>query len=214
MVEVLIVNPDTLVCHLLSAVLDDEPDIDVISFATTAKEGLSKADKARIVLVDSALPNDGALLLAEKIGKKRPHTHVLVTGVEKSSNSVLKYIEAGASGYILKEFSIEELLEQIRALPEGKAIADPEIVAQLIERLSELADLCDSAKSASERMEALSPREQEILGLISQGMTNADIGKKLHIEVGTVKNHVHNILQKLEVSNRQEASKLFKENDV
>lgn len=213
MVEVLIVNPDKLVCHLLTAVLDDEPDIDVISFATTTKEGLAQADNAKIVLADAALPGNGALQISEKIGKKRPHTHVLITGVEKSSNNVLKYIEAGASGYILKEFSIEELLAQVRALPEGKAHADPEMVARLIERLSELAELCDSAKSASERIETLSAREQEILRLVSKGMTNADIGKKLHIEVGTVKNHVHNILQKLDVANRQEATKLFKEND-
>lgn len=213
MVKILIVNPEKLVCHLLSAVLDGEADIDVVSYATSATDGLSKADGAQIVLADAALPEDGALKIAEKLGRKRPSIHVVITGIEKSPKVVLKYIESGASGYILKEFSIEDLLAQIRALPEGKAIADPEIVARLIERVSELADLCRNMQTSVDRVGELSPRENEILSLISDGLTNGEIAKKLHIEVGTVKNHVHSILKKLNVSNRKEASKLYLESD-
>jgi DNA-binding NarL/FixJ family response regulator len=93
-------------------------------------------------------------------------------------------------------------------VPEGKALADPEMVAELIDRLGELADMCDDQNALQKGMESLSPREAEVLDLLSDGKSNAEIGEALHIEVGTVKNHVHSILKKLGVTNRRQAAKL------
>jgi two-component system response regulator DegU len=171
-------------------------------------EAISLADKCDIMLVDADLPQDGALTLSIEVGRKRPDTHVLITGVEKTPKTIIKYIEAGASGYILKEFTLDEMVEQIRGVPEGKALADPEMVAELIDRLGELADMCDDQNALQKGMESLSPREAEVLDLLSDGKSNAEIGEALHIEVGTVKNHVHSILKKLGVTNRRQAAKL------
>lgn len=210
-VNVLIVNQANLVCNLLAIVLREEPDISVIGTATSVDEAIERADECDIMLVDSELPDEGALALAKEVGRNRSKTHVLITGVDKKPKTILKYIEAGASGYVLKEFSVKELVEQIRSLPEGQTFADPEIVAELMGRLSELADMCADQEILQKGLETLSPREEEVLELLSQGKSNADIGEALHIEVGTVKNHVHNILTKLGVANRRQAAKVYEQ---
>ena len=210
-VNVLIVNQAVFTCNLLALVLREEPDIAVVGTVTAVDQAIELADKCDIMLVDAELPNEGALTLSLEVGRKRPHTHVLITGVEKAPKTILKYIEAGASGYILKEFSVEVLVEQIRAVPEGKAFAHPEMVAQLIERLSELADACADQEALQKGMETLSPREIEVLDLLSKDKTNAELAAELHIEVGTVKNHVHSILKKLGVANRRQAARLYEQ---
>lgn len=210
-VKVLIVNQAHLICNLLTVVLHQEADIEVIGSASTIDEAIKLANECNIMLVDAELPNDGALTLSVEVGRKRPDTHVLITGLEKTPKTILKYIEAGASGYILKEFSIDDLVEQIRALPEGKAYADPEMIAELIERLSELADLCADQAALQKGLDTLSQRETEVLDLLSERKSNAEIGKALHIEVGTVKNHVHSILKKLGVANRRQAARLYEQ---
>ena len=211
MVNVLIVNHANLVCNLLSIVLQIEKDISVIGTTHSVDKALEQADKCDIMLVDAELPNDGTLTLSMEIKRKYPGIHVLVTGVDKKPKTILKYIEAGASGYVLKEFSVKELVEQIRGLPEGQAFADPEVVAELMGRLSELADLCADQEILQKGLDSLSPREQEVLDLLSEGKSNADIGAALHIEVGTVKNHVHSILTKLGVANRRQAAKIYEQ---
>lgn len=211
-VRVLVVNQAKLICNLLTVVLREEPDMEVVGHATAVAEGLALVEKSDIVLVDAGLPDDGALTLVAEVNRKKLGTHVLISGVEKSPKTILKYIEAGADGYILKEFTVSELLAQIRALPQGKALADPEIVAQLMERLSELADLCADHENVQRGLAGLSDRENEVLDLLSEGKSNREIGDALHIELGTVKNHVHNILTKLGVSSRHQAAKVHEQN--
>lgn len=210
-INVLIVNQAALICNLLSVVLNQEKGINVVGATTAPDEALKLADKCDIMLVDAELPKDGALTLSLEVGRKRPHTYVLITGIEKAPKTILKYMEAGASGYILKEFSLEMLVEQIHNLPEGRAFADPEMVSELIGRLSELSDLCSDEDDLQKGLDTLSPRENEVLDLLSEGKSNAEIGSCLHIEVGTVKNHVHSILKKLGVSNRQQAANMYEQ---
>lgn len=210
-VKVFVVNQAPLICNLLAVVLKQESDIHVVGTTTSVDEAIKSASKCDIMLVDADLPNDGALTLSQEIGRKRPNTNILITGMEKTPQTILKYMEAGASGYILKEFTVEKLVEQIRLLPEGKAMADPEVIAGLIERLSELANLCGDQETLQRGLDSLSPREKEVLDLLSEGESNADISEELHIEVGTVKNHVHSILKKLGVSNRQQAAKMYEQ---
>lgn len=210
-VSVLVVNEASLMGNLLAVVLRQETEIKIVGVVTAVAEAITLAEKCDVMLVDANLPNEGALSLATKVSRKYPHTHVLITGVDKKANTILKYIEAGASGYILKEFSLDELVEQIKAIPEGKAYADPEMVAELIERLGELADKCADQATVQQGIDNLSPRETEVLDQLSEGKSNAEIGEALHIEVGTVKNHVHSILKKLGVSNRQQAAHIYEQ---
>jgi DNA-binding NarL/FixJ family response regulator len=123
-------------------------------------------------------------------------------------------VEAGAAGYVLQEDSVEKLLQKIRAAYNGEALVSPRIAARLMARLAELANMHTTIgvypSETMHRFAELTPLEREVLHLMSQGYSNQGIADRLIIECGTVKNHVHNILKKLEASNRQEAVYMMK----
>jgi DNA-binding NarL/FixJ family response regulator len=121
----------------------------------------------------------------------------------------LTYIEAGAAGYVLKEASVEDLVENIRAVADGQALVSPVIARTLMERVADLVRICDDLGITVGGIAELTRRETEVLELIAQGKTNQEIADEMIIELGTVKNHVHNLLKKLNVSNRAEAARYF-----
>jgi RNA polymerase sigma factor (sigma-70 family) len=113
---------------------------------------------------------------------------------------------AGASGYVLEDVSVDNLLDHIRAAHDDQAIVSPEIAAALMNQISELAYVSAQDQLDVTAVSELTNREREVLNLIGDGLTNQQIADRLYIEVGTVKNHVHNLLKKLEVSNREDAA--------
>jgi two-component system nitrate/nitrite response regulator NarL len=129
-----------------------------------------------------------------------------VLGLTESSAQVLQYAQAGAAGYVLKDDSVEDLVRRIRAACDDKALVSPEVAAALMARLAQLAHRVPETEATGDGRSDLTPRELEVLRLISDGLSNQQIADHLVIEVGTVKNHVHSILQKLEVKSRQEAA--------
>jgi RNA polymerase sigma factor (sigma-70 family) len=214
-IRVLLVNEMRLVSNVIASVLEDEPDIEVVGRAASVDEALALATESDVVLVSTRLPDDGALKLTSAIAEADPSVKVLVLGLGESKGRVLRYVEAGADGYVLKNDSVDDLLEHIRAAQKGKALVSPKIAAVLMTRVTELAQLFAEIESGINEAIDLTPREREILELIGQGLTNQEIADRLVIEVGTVKNHVHSILQKLDVSSREDAASylaLIKEN--
>jgi two-component system, NarL family, nitrate/nitrite response regulator NarL len=126
-------------------------------------------------------------------------------GLAEAQEQVLQYVQAGAAGYVLQDESLEDLLERVRDAHAGRVRVSPKIAAALMSRVAEYALLLDQVELGSYPVE-LTPREEEILAIIGQGLTNQEIADRLRIEVGTVKNHVHSILQKLDVNSRHEAA--------
>lgn len=206
MIRVLLVNEMRLVGNVIASVLEDESDIEVVGRAASVDEALALATESDVVLVSTRLPDNGALKLTSAIAKADPSVKVLVLGLGESKGRVLRYVEAGADGYVLKNDSVDDLLRHIRAAQRGKALVSPKIAAALMSRVTELAQLFAEIESGISESADLTPREREILELIGQGLTNQEIADRLVIEVGTVKNHVHSILQKLDVSSREDAA--------
>lgn len=204
--KVLLVNEAKLVCNMLASLLEDEDDFDVVGSATSVEEVLTGDWRYDLLLVSTNLPNEGALRLTEKVTSDEGSTRIVVLGLTAAKYQVLKFVEAGADGYVLKHHSVEELIKRIRAVKNDKAVVSPKIAGALIDRLSELAQLFSEVEAILDQPADLTPREGEILELIGEGMTNREIAEALHIQLGTVKNHVHNILEKLDVSNRQKAA--------
>jgi DNA-binding NarL/FixJ family response regulator len=208
MIHVLLVNEIRLMCNVLTAALEDEPDIKVVGCATSVDEALEKLERQDIdvVLVSTRLPDHGALHLTETITQSQPSADVLVLGVTEKKERVLQYVEAGAVGYVLKDDTVEDMGAAIQAAQEGKAIVSPKIASALIERVSELAGMFAGLETGVIENAGLTPRELEVLELLGQNLTNEEVAERLVIEVGTVKNHVHSILNKLNVSTREEAA--------
>jgi DNA-binding NarL/FixJ family response regulator len=206
MIRVLLVNEIRLMSNVIRSVLEEEPDIEVVGGVTSLDEALALASKSDVALVSTRLPEDGALKLTTAIAEAHPSVKVLVLGLTETKGQVLQYVEAGATGYVLKDDSVDDLLSHVRAAQSGEALVSPDIAAALMSRVGELAQLFADVESGLNEAADLTPREREILELIGQGLTNQEIADRLVIEVGTVKNHVHSILQKLDVGNRRDAA--------
>lgn len=206
MIKVLLVNQIRLLCNVIAAVLEDEPDMEVVGCATSVGEALDLAPKSDVILVNTRMPDGAALEFIRSFVDAELPAKVVALGLAESKEQILQYVEAGAAGYVLKDDSVEDLVERIRGANAGRARVSPKIAAALMSRVSEYAQLLDQVEAGIGEVDDLTPREQEILGLIGQGLTNQQIAEKLVIEVGTVKNHVHSILQKLDASSRHEAA--------
>jgi DNA-binding NarL/FixJ family response regulator len=145
-------------------------------------------------------------VLTRTIVDRVPAVKVLILGLLEDKNDTLRYIEAGAAGYILKDSSLKEFIEIIRMAQRGEAQVSARIAGAMMERLSNLARMFASVETRMNGDARLTSRELEVLQFIGQGLTNQAIADRLVVEVGTVKNHVHSILEKLNASNRDEAA--------
>ena len=208
MIHILLVNEIRFMSNVIASALEDEPDIKVVGSATSVEEALEviALEHVDLLLVSTRLPDQGALRLTEAITEKTLTTDVLVLGVTEKKERVLQYVEAGAIGYVLKDDTVEDNLETIRAAQEGKAFISPKIASALMERVSELAGMFAALETGIIEQADLTSREIEVVELLGQNFTNQEIAERLVIEVGTVKNHVHSILNKLNVNTRDEAA--------
>ncbi len=207
-IRLLLVNENELIGNMISAALEDESDLQVVASVTNAEDALQVVQEQSIdvALVSTRLPEQGALKLTNAITQLAPSTKVLALGLTEEKKNVLRYVEAGATGYVLKDHSLVDLIETVRAVQDGKVFISPQIAAAMMERLSNLARMFSDIENNVNDTADLTAREREVLELIGMGFTNQQIAEKLVIEIGTVKNHVHSILEKLNVESRNEAA--------
>lgn len=208
LIKVLPIIEVRLIANIFADVLGAEPDIAIVGCATNAKDGLEiiQEQALDVALVSVGLPDQSALKLVRTILDISPTTKVLALGLSENADDVLKYIEAGAVGYILKDSSFNNLVETLRSTQRGEAHVSAKIAGAMIERLSSLARLFSTVENGITDGVRLTRREQQVLQCIGKGCTNQEIAALLLVEIGTVKNHVHNILEKLNVNNRDEAA--------
>lgn len=208
MVRILVVHPTRLVGSLYASVFDDKPNMEVVAQTTTTEDALKQVEtcNCNIVLASATLANNGALTLTREISQNHPQIKVLVVGLPRSKSAILQYVMAGASGYVLQDVTVDGLIKNVRAAQEDKALVSPTMAAAFMDHIAELAHISARPYLQPEAYSELTPRELEVLELISDGLTNQEIADKLYIEIGTVKNHVHNILKKLDVDSREDAA--------
>jgi len=207
-INLLLVNETRLMGNVIAAALEGEPDINIVGCVISMEDAMKivRENEVDVALVSTRLPDLGALKLTNAITDLKPSTKVLALGLTEEKQHVLRYVEAGATGYVLKDDSLEDLIETIRAAQDGKVFVSPQIAAAIMERLSGLARIFSNVENNITNTTDLTARELEVLKLISEGRTNQQIAEQLVIEIGTVKNHVHNILDKLNVSSRRKAA--------
>ncbi len=130
----------------------------------------------------------------------------MVIDLPQSRENILPYLECGASGYVLRDDSAQDMMKKIVAVYKGQPIICPNIAAAIINRLAEWANIHQNPESIQRSLTELTRREVQVLELVASNLSNQEIAQKLVIEVGTVKNHVHRILKKLNVRNRTAAA--------
>ncbi len=200
--RVLIADDHLLFRDGLRALLDSAPDTELVGEATTGDEAVELAAGLQpdLILMDLQMPATNGIEATRQIVQMSPHIGILVVTMFADDASVFAAMRAGARGYLLKGAKHAEMLRAIRAVGSGEAIFSPTIAVRLI-------DFFASMRPALEPQvfPELSDREREILGLIAQGYKNAEIAGHLVLSPKTVRNHVTNILSKLQVADRAEA---------
>ncbi len=212
MIRVLIADSTRFLCDSLCAALKEKENIFIVGCATTSEELKFLLRHADVVLLGTSLEDACAFEVMDDIRVTHPDVKVIITGVTDEPETILRYIEAGTVGYVLRQESVDEMVHKLNAVNEEKALVSPTMAALMMERLAQLSTLRSLAlltQTKVNQLHTLTSRELEILDLISGGCTNQEIASQLFIECGTVKNHVHNILKKLEANNRQEAASVY-----
>ena len=204
MIRVAIVADIRLYREGLARVLERQPNISVVATAATGDGSLAPLAQLApdLVLIDMAMAD--SLAAIQRVTVIAPGAKVVSLSVRDAEDDrdVLASAEAGAIAYVAREASLEDLVAVIECAVRGEAVCSPRVAGALLRRIAALA-----TDGRSDRVPAhLTKREREIMGLIDAGLSNKEIAKRLRIEVATVKNHVHNILEKLQVHRRGEAA--------
>jgi DNA-binding NarL/FixJ family response regulator len=201
MLSILIVSEIRLYREGLAELLARQGSLRVIGTAALADEAIARACELSpsVVLIDQALP--GGLLLSRTLLEMQPNVRVVALGVPEDAESVLSIAEAGIVGYVPRDGTMENLVDTVERAVRGELQCSPQLAGAIIRRLAMRA-----AVGSEVHRGPLTARESEIVRLIDQGLSNKEIAVRLGIEVATVKNHVHNLLEKLRVHRRAEAA--------
>ncbi len=204
-IKVLVVDDHALFRRGLEMVLAQEPDIDVVGEAADGAEAVAQAGDLLpdVVLLDVRMPRRGGIEACTAIKDVAPSAKIVMLTISDEEADLYEAIKAGASGYLLKEISIDEVAAAIRAVHGGQSLISPSMASKL------LTEFATMIKKGEDRQQVPAPRltdrELEVLKLVAQGLNNRAIAERLFISENTVKNHIRNILEKLQLHSRMEA---------
>ncbi|MBN1314475.1 MAG: response regulator transcription factor [Anaerolineales bacterium] len=240
MISVLLVDDQELIREGLAIILNAEPDIRIAGAATDGAEGVQLAADLLpdVILMDIKMPRMDGIQATREINKSLPQIPVIILTTYADDELVFEGIRAGASGYLLKDISRQQLAQAVRGAARGEAQINPTIASNILAEFQRMANLSFSEKprgrtkdnvekttqspqvdieadspasrdrwndNESPLIESLTPREETILRLLTEGLTNAGIAARLYLSEGTVKNHVSEILRKLQANDRTHA---------
>ncbi len=202
LLRILIADDHPLFRDGLRALLEATPDMEIVGEAATGDEVVALAATLQpdVILMDLKMPGMNGIDATQTILHASPHIGVLVVTMFEDDNSVFAAMRAGARGYLLKGAKYEEILRAVRSVGNGEAIFSPTIAARLIAYFAGI-----PPATSPQLFPALTTREREVLGLIARGDKNAAIADRLYLSEKTVRNHVTNILSKLQVADRAQA---------
>jgi DNA-binding NarL/FixJ family response regulator len=218
--RVLVVDDQSLIREGLAIILDTQPDIQVVGQAGNGREAVKLADQLvpDVILMDIRMPLMDGIKATRQVLESHPEIKVLILTTYNEDDLVFDGFRAGAVGYLLKDITRHALAQAVRGAARGEAQIDPAIASQVLAEFQRMANalqrLSPSIPPAAEvtrataalpRMETLTPREETILQLLTEGLTNAGIAERLHLSEGTVKNYVSEILSKLHANDRTHA---------
>jgi DNA-binding NarL/FixJ family response regulator len=201
-IPVLVVEDNRLVREGIMATLDRQPDLTVVGEAEDADAALLRVRETtpRVVLVDAGLGDHDTYRLVEQIRQAAPETRVIMMDLLPVAEDIVEFVKRGAAGFVVKDATIDEFVETIRSVAEGREVLPPALAGALFSHIAQHA----ADRPAADLIGAvrMTRREREIIDLIAEGLSNKEIAQRVHLATHTVKSHVHNILEKLALHSR------------
>lgn len=200
-IRVFLLDDHELVREGIRSLLESDPEIEVVGEATTAAEALTRVPLARpdVAILDVRLEEGSGIEVCRELRSAIPELACLMLTSFADDDALYASVMAGAAGYVLKQIKAQGLIEDVKKVSSGESLMDPRAVARVIERIAQ-------PPKSDPIMDSLSPQEQRILELISEGMTNKQIAESMFLAEHTVKNYVTGLLRKLKMSSRTEAA--------
>ncbi|MBN1370335.1 MAG: response regulator transcription factor [Anaerolineaceae bacterium] len=204
-IRILLVDDQNMFRAGMRLLLSSQTDFEIVGEAVDGEDAIAKVNalKPQVVLMDLRMPVLDGAAATRRLKATHPEVRVLVLTTFDEDAAIFDGLRAGAIGYLLKDAPTDKLYEAIRAAARGESFLQPSVAARVV---AEFARLSEQSPAAAGLAEPLSPREVEILRLLANGATNREIANQLILAEGTVKNHVTNILTKLDVSDRTRAA--------
>jgi DNA-binding NarL/FixJ family response regulator len=214
-IKVLVVDDQRLVREGIASLLEIQEDITVVGMATNGREAVDKAVELApdVVLMDVRMPVMDGIQATEKLREKLPDCQVLMLTTFNDDEYIVKSLQAGAYGYLLKDIPATDLAQAVRMTKAGIFQLAPSVAGKLIGQLGNLAEESKPQVSPG-KAEKLTERELEVLKLLATGATNREIANELVVSEGTVKNHVSNILSTLGLRDRLQAALFAHEHNL
>jgi DNA-binding NarL/FixJ family response regulator len=197
-VRVLIVDDHEVLTSSLAMALDEQPDLKTVAVAANLKDasGLMRTSTPDVVLLDHRLPDGDGVKAIPELQSLRPSAGIVVLTASASESVLLAAIEAGAAGFVSKTRGLDEVASAIRAAGNGETVISPEMLRRLLPRLQ---------RDGSAPRTELTERENDVLALVAEGLSNAAIAEQLSVSVHTVRNHIANLSAKLGAHSKLEA---------
>ncbi len=201
-IRVLLADDHNVLRQGMAQALDAQPDISVVAQAADGPQAveLARAHRPDVILLDINMPGMDGVEAARQIIAESPGIGIIMLTMYRRDEYVVEAIKAGASGYLLKEVELDDLLAAIRSVARGEAVLDPAVAGRV------LAELRRPARPANDAAPALTERDTEILQLVARGLSNQEIADQLHLAEKTIRNRLSLLFKQLELENRTQAA--------
>lgn len=215
MIRLIIADDQKIFKAGLKMILEGEEDIEVCGLAANGREAydLCREKVPDMVLMDIKMPRSNGVEGTKLIKRDFPNIKVIILTTFNDDEFIFDALRYGASGYLLKDLPPEKIVEAIKTVYEGGALIQPDVAVKVIDKFSQMANN-KNVKNIDKRVELLTEREKDIISLLGKGYNNKEIGKELFLSEGTVKNHITNILNKLDLRDRTQLAIFAVKNDL
>jgi DNA-binding NarL/FixJ family response regulator len=199
-ISVAVIEDNRLVREGITALLNQLPDLRVVAGGDSEDAAGLNAVHPQVVLLDLGLRNGDSLRIAEKVRKEFPSSKIIVMDLLPIHEDIVEFVNAGVSGFIMKDATLDDLVRTIRSVAEGVNVLPPQMTGSLFSQIARDA----VARGRPEALESvrMTPRERQVINLIAEGLGNKEIATRLHIATHTVKSHVRNVMEKLMLHTR------------